>query len=252
MIIRFEHGGESSWGVCTGDRIEVLDAAPWHGGKPTGEHLALSGVRLLAPVQPTKIVCVGRNYAAHAKELGNEVPAEPLIFIKPASGIVGPHDPIVLPRISQNVQHEAELAIVIGKRCRNVRAEDVSNYVAGYTCLNDVTARDIQRAETQFTRAKSFDTFCPVGPWITPGLPQGDRAVRCRVNGEVRQDGNTANMIHDPASLIAFISQVMTLEPGDVVSTGTPAGVGQIHDGDTVEIEIEGVGVLSNPVRNEE
>jgi 2-keto-4-pentenoate hydratase/2-oxohepta-3-ene-1,7-dioic acid hydratase in catechol pathway len=158
----------------------------------------------------------------------------------------------VLPRISDNVQHEAELAVVIGKRCRNVSAAEARAYVAGFTCLNDVTARDIQRAETQFTRAKSFDTFCPIGPWIIEGMPQGDRAVRCRVNGELRQDGNTAHMIHDPASLVAFVSRVMTLEPGDVISTGTPAGVSQILAGQTVEIEIEGVGVLSNPVRNEE
>lgn len=252
MIIRFEHAGTASYGTTTGDMVDVLTGAPWHGGVSTGQRIALSGLKLLAPTEPTKVVCVGRNYAAHAAELGNEVPAEPLIFIKPASSVVGPHAPIVLPKLSQNVQHEAELAIVIGRRCRNVDAADVPHYVAGITCLNDVTARDIQRRETQFTRAKSFDTFCPIGPWILPGLPQGPRAVRARVDGEIRQDGSTANMIHDPASLVAFISRVMTLEPGDVVSTGTPEGVGQLLAGQTVEIEIEGVGVLSNPVQSEE
>jgi len=252
MIIRFEHAGKASYGTTTGDMVDVLTAAPWHGGVSTGEHIALSGLKLLAPTEPTKVVCVGRNYAAHAAELGNEVPAEPLIFIKPASSVIGPHAPIVLPAISENVQHEAELAIVIGRRCRNVGADEVPGYVAGFTCVNDVTARDIQRRETQFTRAKSFDTFCPIGPWIIEGLPQGARAVRCRVDGELRQDGSTAHMIHDPAHLVAFISRIMTLEPGDVVSTGTPAGVGQILAGQTVDIEIEGVGVLSNPVRNEE
>ena len=247
-IIRIEHDGAARFGRLRGESVELLSDAPWRGGTPTGSCTPLQAVRLLAPCAPSKIVCVGRNYAAHAAELGNAVPAEPLIFLKPPSAVIGPGEPIVLPPVSENVQHEAELAVVIGRRCRNLAPADVPAHVFGYTCLNDVTARDIQRAETQFTRAKGFDTFCPIGPWIVEGMPTGDRAVRCRVNGEVRQDGRTAQMIHDVASLVAFMSSVMTLEPGDVISTGTPAGVGRIVAGDTVEIEIEGVGVLSNPV----
>jgi len=247
-IIRIEHDGAARFGRLRGELVELLSDAPWRGGTPTGSCTPLQAVRLLAPCAPSKIVCVGRNYAAHAAELGNAVPAEPLIFLKPPSAVIGPGEPIVLPPVSENVQHEAELAVVIGRRCRNLAPADVPAHVFGYTCLNDVTARDIQRAETQFTRAKGFDTFCPIGPWIVEGMPTGDRAVRCRVNGEVRQDGRTAQMIHDVASLVAFMSSVMTLEPGDVISTGTPAGVGRIVAGDTVEIEIEGVGVLSNPV----
>ncbi|WP_373044418.1 fumarylacetoacetate hydrolase family protein [Vulgatibacter sp.] len=251
-VIRFDHAGTPRYGIARGDTVEVLTDAPWRGGAPAGEELPLEGLRLLAPVEPTKVVCVGRNYAAHAAELGNQVPAEPLIFIKPASSVIGPDEPIVLPRISGNVQHEAELAVVIGKRTRNVPAAQAADHIAGFTCLNDVTARDIQRAETQFTRAKSFDSFCPIGPWIVPGMPEGDRMVRCTVNGAVRQESSTASMIHDVASLLAFMSRVMTLEPGDVISTGTPAGVEKLQPGDIVNIEIEGVGVLSNPVVNEE
>lgn len=247
-IIRFAEGEGSRYGRLDGESVEVLSAAPWNGGTPTGETLPLAEVRLLAPCEPTKIVCIGRNYADHAKELGNEVPPQPLIFLKPPSAVIGPGEPIVLPRESENVQHEAELALVIGRRCRRLRPEEVPPHVAGYTCLNDVTARDIQRAETQFTRAKSFDTFCPIGPWIVAGMPEGERMVRCTVDGELRQEGSTARMIHDPARLVAFISRVMTLLPGDVISTGTPAGVGRIVAGNTVEVAIEGIGVLSNPV----
>ena len=251
-IIRIEQDGRPVYGRLQGETVELLSDAPWAGGAPTGATAQLGSAKLLAPCAPSKIVCVGRNFAAHAAELGNAVPTEPLIFLKPPSAVIGPGAPIVLPKLSENVQHEAELAVVIGRRCRNVSAADAKDYVFGFTALNDVTARDIQRAETQFTRAKSFDTFCPIGPWIVEGMPEGPRAVRCRVNGQVRQDGSTANMIHDVAALVAFMSRVMTLEPGDVISTGTPAGVDRLAPGDTVEIEIEGVGVLSNPVTPEE
>jgi len=251
-FVRFDDGGEPRWGRVEGETIEALDAAPWAGGVPTGARTPVAGARLLAPCAPTKIVCVGRNYAAHAAELGNEVPAEPLIFLKPPSAVIGPGEPIVLPRASGNVQHEAELALVIGARCRNVGAEEAPALVFGHTCLNDVTARDIQQAEGKFTRAKGFDTFCPVGPWIVPGMPAPSVRVRCFVNGEVRQDGSTAQMIHTPAALVAFVSRVMTLEPGDLISTGTPAGVGRLVAGDRVEVEVEGVGVLANPVQSEE
>lgn len=251
-LIRFDEAGRARYGLLDdANQIEALSDAPWLGGTPVGERLPLHAVKLLAPCEPTKVVCIGRNYAAHAKELGNEVPAEPLIFIKPASSVIGPGEPIVLPKISSNVQHEAELALVIGKRAKNVPADRAAEYVAGFTCVDDVTARDIQRAENHFTRSKSFDTFCPIGPWIVAGFPEAPRAVRCRVSGETRQDGHTADLIHGAASLVAFVSRMMTLMPGDVISTGTPAGVSAIKAGDTVEIDIEGIGVLSNPVVDE-
>ncbi|HEY0840501.1 MAG TPA: fumarylacetoacetate hydrolase family protein [Vulgatibacter sp.] len=248
-IIRFDDEGTPRYGRAYGDgEVQVLSSAPWHGGTPVGKVLALEGLRLLAPSEPTKVVCAGRNYAAHARELGNELPKEPLVFIKPASSVVGPGDAIRLPPQSADVQHEAELALVIGKRCRGVSEHEAKEYVAGFTCLNDVTARDIQRAEGHFTRSKSFDSFCPIGPWIVEGWDDEPRAVRCRVGDELRQDGNTRAMIFRPAALVAFVSSVMTLEPGDVIATGTPAGVARIEAGQTVAVEIERIGTLSNPV----
>ena len=248
-IVRFDDDGTPRYGRAYGDgEMQVLSAAPWAGGVPVGRTLALAGVRLLAPCEPTKVVCAGRNYAAHARELGNELPKEPLIFIKPATSVIGPDDAIRLPPQSADVQHEAELAIVIGKRCRNIAEGEVPAHVAGFTCLNDVTARDIQKAEAHFTRSKSFDTFCPVGPWIVEGWDVEPRAVRCTVDGETRQDGNTRAMIFGPAALVAFISSVMTLEAGDVIATGTPAGVARIVAGQRVDVEIERLGTLSNPV----
>lgn len=250
-IVRFDHAGVPRFGAVDGDAVEILSAAPWLGGTPVGERLPLSALSLLAPVEPSKIVCVGRNYAAHAKELGNEVPKEPLLFLKPPSSVIGPGAAIVRPSLSEDVQYEAELALVIGKRCRNVSEADVPAHVAGITCLNDVTARDIQRRETHLTRSKSFDTFCPIGPWVVLGLPTEFLQVRARVNGETRQDGNTRDMIFSPAALVAFVSRMMTLEPGDVISTGTPAGVGSMVAGDVVQIDVEGIGVLENPVVDE-
>lgn len=250
-IVRIDHAGVPRFGAVDGDAVEILSAAPWLGGTPVGERLPLSAVSLLAPVEPSKIVCVGRNYAAHAKELGNEVPKEPLLFLKPPSSVIGPGAAIVRPSLSEDVQYEAELALVIGKRCRNLTEAEVPAHVAGFTCLNDVTARDIQRRETHLTRSKSFDTFCPIGPWVALGFPGGAVQVRARVNGETRQDGNTRDMIVSPAALVAFVSRMMTLEPGDVISTGTPAGVGSMIAGDVAEIEVEGVGALENPVVDE-
>ncbi len=211
----------------------------------------LEEVTLLAPVTPTKILCVGRNYPAHAAEHGAEVPPEPLLFFKPPSAIIGPDAPIVLPPQSQQVEYEAELAVVIGRRCRNVRPEEAWAYVLGVTCANDVTARDLQRRDGQWTRAKGFDTFCPVGPWLVVGVAEAemaDRTVICRVNGQIRQYGRTSEMVFSPADLIAYAASVMTLEPGDLILTGTPAGVGPLRPGDIVEVEVEGVGVLRNPV----
>lgn len=218
----------------------VLDAPPWLGGKTTGEAVAWTDVDLACPVVPTKIVCVGRNYAAHAQELGNDVPVEPLLFLKPPSALIGPGESIVLPPESQRVEHEAELGVVIGRRARDVRPEHALDHVLGYACLGDITARDLQRKDVQFTRGKGFDTFCPVGPWIETDLDPGALRVRAVVNSQVRQDGLTAQMIWGVPELVAYISRVMTLEPGDVIATGTPQGVGPIVSGDELIIDIAG------------
>ncbi len=228
--------------------FELLTAAPWAGGVARGERAARSGARLLAPVAPSKIVCVGRNYAAHAKELGNEVPSEPLLFLKPPSALVGPEQAIVRPKSSERVEHEAEIGVVIGARLARANAAEAVRAIFGITCVNDVTARDLQRKDVQFTRAKGFDTFCPVGPWIETDFALDQLSVIGRVNGQERQRGQVGQMIFPIAELLSFISQVMTLEPGDLVSTGTPEGVGPLQPGDRVEIEVPGVGVLGNPV----
>ena len=202
-------------------------------------------------VKPSKIVCVGRNYLEHAKELGNEMPERPLIFLKPPSAIIGSGEAIVLPAESERVEHEGELGVVIGQQARRVSAADALRYVAGYVVVNDVTARDLQKTDGQWTRAKGFDTFCPIGEMVPAGtIDPGSLEVICRVNGEVRQQGNTADMAFGVPALIEYISNVMTLEPGDVIATGTPAGVGPLTNGDVVEVEIPGVGSISNPVRN--
>ena len=215
----------------------------------TGAEVPLAEARLLAPVVPGKIVAVGRNYADHAKELGNEVPAEPIIFLKASSTLLDPNGEIEIPPMSERVDYEGELAIVVGRRARRVRAADWRAHVLGFTCANDVTARDLQKRDVQFTRGKSFDTFCPLGPSIVTTLDPADLAVTTRLNGEVKQSGRTADMIFQPAQLFEFITAIMTLEPGDVILTGTPAGVGPMNAGDSVEVEIEGIGVLRNRVR---
>ena len=243
--------GEILEGVVEGDQIQEISGLDemLRGGRRVGALRPLGEVTLLPWGTGRKIVLVGRNYGAHAKELGHEVPKEPLIFLKPASALVGHGAAIELPPESQRVDHEAELCVVIGKKLRRASEQECARAVAGVTCLNDVTARDIQKSEVQFTRAKGFDTFCPVGPWVAAGLDPSDRRVACRVNGEVRQDGRTSDLMFPVPRLLAFISSCMTLEPGDLVSTGTPAGVGPLRDGDVVEVEVEGVGVLRNPVR---
>jgi len=208
---------------------------------------SLDEVRLLAPVTPSKVVCVGRNYRDHAAELGNKMPDEPLLFLKAPSAVIASGDPIELPGASQQVEHEGELGVVIGKVARNV-VEDPLSYVAGYTCVNDVTARDLQRKDVQFTRAKSFDSFCPVGPWIVTDLDPANVTVITRLNGEVKQQGNTADMAFDVTFLIRYISAIMTLYPGDLIATGTPAGVSRMKHGDVVEVEVSGVGILKNRV----
>ncbi len=217
------------------------------------EAIPLAAATLRAPVQPSKIVCIGRNYREHAAELGHDVPTEPLIFLKPPSALLDPGGRVVRPRISSRVDHEAELGVVIGKRCRSLRPdEDVRPYILGYTCVNDVTARDLQNKDGQWSRAKGFDTFCPIGPIVTTELdPWSGVEVQCRVNGEVRQHGNTRDFIFPLDVLIRHIAQAMTLFPGDLIATGTPSGVGPLLAGDMVEVEVSGIGTLSNSVADE-
>jgi 2-keto-4-pentenoate hydratase/2-oxohepta-3-ene-1,7-dioic acid hydratase in catechol pathway len=213
------------------------------------EALALNEVKLLAPVAPSKVVCVGRNYREHAAELGNKMPDEPLLFLKAPSAIIASGDQIELPGASQQVEHEGELGVVIGRTARKVSSsDDPLSYVFGYTCVNDVTARDLQRKDVQFTRGKSFDTFCPVGPWIETVIDPGNVTVETRLNGELKQKGNTADMAFPVAFLIRYISEIMTLYPGDLIATGTPAGVSRMKPGDTVEVEVSGIGKLVNRV----
>jgi 2-keto-4-pentenoate hydratase/2-oxohepta-3-ene-1,7-dioic acid hydratase in catechol pathway len=237
------------YGLIEGENVIEISGPPWGQWSRRSRSMRLVDVRLLAPVEPSKVVCIGRNYAAHAAELGNEVPKEPLMFLKPPSSIVGPEEAIVLTKYSQKVEHEGELAIIIGRRCSQLSdAEDALSFVRGYTCLNDVTARDLQKSDVQFTRGKGFDTFCPVGPHIETALDPSNVLVETRVNGAVRQSGTTSLMVYPPAFLVRWISRMMTLMPGDVIATGTPAGVGPLVAGDTVEVSVAGVGVLCNPV----
>lgn len=252
-IARVEVDGRASFAAVEGapgaEVAHLLDGDPFAGSPPrTGAARALSAVRLLPPVRPTKIVAVGRNYADHISEMGGQQPEAPRIFLKPPSALVAAGEPIAYPRLSDEVHHEAELAVVLGRRCRNLRREDVPAVVLGYTCANDVTARDLQRRDGQPTWAKCFDTFCPLGPWIETDLDPVDLRISCTVNGQTRQDGRTSQMLLDAWSLVAYVSEAMTLEPGDVVLTGTPSGVGPIEIGDVVSVEIEGIGTLANPV----
>ncbi len=250
--VRVSVEGAPAWGVLEAGEVYLAEGAPgaeWKPGKKLG---ALETLSLLPPVIPTKIVCVGRNYAAHAAEHNSPVPEEPLLFLKPPSSLIAHGEAIVLPALSQQVEHEAELAVVIGQRCRNVAAAEAWNYVLGVTCGNDVTARDLQRKDGQWTRGKGFDTFCPIGPWLVTGLHESDLAdleVVCRVNGEVRQQGRTSEMVFSPATIIAYAAAVMTLMPGDVILTGTPSGVGPLVAGDVVDVAIADIGVLRNVVR---
>jgi len=248
-IYRFAHNGDVSYGVAEGRRIRrVKEDNPFGSLSSTGKPFSFDDVEILSPISPGKIIGVGRNYVAHARELGNDVPREPLLFLKPPSSVVGPGDEVFLPASSKRVDYEGELAIVIGTNCRDVEAEDWPEYVLGFTCANDVTARDLQKKDGQFTRAKGFDTFCPLGPCIETEIDPSDLRLRTRRNGAVVQEGRTSQMIVEVGGLLAFVSGVMTLEPGDVILTGTPAGVGPLADGDRVEIEIEGIGTLTSTV----
>ena len=248
-IYRYVHNGLPAVGIAADDHlIRHSGPTPLHLGSPTDDRTLIAAATLLPPVLPSKIVCVGRNYAEHAKELGNEAPPEPIIFLKPPSALLPPNGTIIRPPQSQRVDHEGELAIVIGAEARNVARERWRDYVFGFTCANDVTARDLQKKDIQFTRGKGFDTFCPLGPCIETELDPSGLAIATRVNGAVRQNGNTAQMIFDCGYLIEFVASVMTLLPGDVILTGTPAGVGPLAAGDVVEVEVEGIGVLRNAV----
>jgi 2-keto-4-pentenoate hydratase/2-oxohepta-3-ene-1,7-dioic acid hydratase in catechol pathway len=235
-------------GSAQSDRLALLDAAPWLAGKPNGQTALLREVTLLCPVEPSKIVCIGRNYRAHAAELGHDLPKEPLIFLKPPSSLQGPNDAVVLPAQSQRVDYEAELGVVIGKQARNVTVSDALAHVFGYTVVCDVTARDLQEKDGQWTRAKGFDTFCPVGPWVVQGLDPNALVVQLHQNGALKQDGNTSDMIFNVAQLIAHISSVMTLLPGDLISTGTPHGVGPMKAGDQIVVRVSSIGELIFPV----
>jgi 2-keto-4-pentenoate hydratase/2-oxohepta-3-ene-1,7-dioic acid hydratase in catechol pathway len=249
-IIRYQAKNEApKYGWMLEDKVGEIEGDVFGSYKRTEAQTPLSDVKLLPPSQPTKIVCVGRNYVDHAKELGNEVPKIPLIFMKPPSSIIGNGDNVILPPQSQQVEHEAELVVVIGKRGKNIVAEEASGYIFGYTVGNDVTARDLQRTDILWTRAKGFDTFCSFGPWIDTEFDPSDAVVTCRVNGQMRQMASTRDMVFNVGVLIAYVSSIMTLEPGDLLFTGTPAGVGKLEAGDVVDVEIEGLGKLSNPVK---
>jgi 2-keto-4-pentenoate hydratase/2-oxohepta-3-ene-1,7-dioic acid hydratase in catechol pathway len=240
--------GESAAGA-EGLTVAEIDGHPFGELRFTGQRWAVADVRLLSPILPSKVVCVGRNYADHAAEMGDQVPKEPLLFLKPSTSVIGPGDAIRLPPQSTRVEHEAELAVVIGTPgARRVDRAGAARAIFGYTCANDVTARDLQKADVQFTRAKGFDSFCPLGPWIVTGVDVSDVEVRCEVNEEVRQLGRTKDMVFDVLTLVSYVSHVMTLLPGDVVLTGTPAGVSQLVAGDLVSVSLEGVGTLTNRV----
>lgn len=256
MSIRFGRGRHTPTGLFGTFCIDGAQANLLHGGlfgSPTRLSFPVEDIQWAAPVEPTKIICVGRNYKAHAQELGNVVSTRPTIFEKAISSIIGPNEDIVLPsKWSKEIHHEAELALVIGRGGSEIPKTDVSKHIFGYLCANDVTARDIQRQdEKRFTRAKSFDTFCSLGPFIVPARDVDPRhlSISCRVNGEVRQSGNTRDMVFSVSDIVSFISSVMTLCEGDVILTGTPAGVGCITSGDRVEVEIDGIGILENPVK---
>lgn len=239
------------WGWIYEDRVGAIDGNIFGDYRRLSAEMPLDSVVLLPPVQPTKIICIGRNYVDHAREHGVEVPEIPLIFLKPPSSLVGHKQAIVLPPQSKQVEHEAELAVVIGKRGRWITADQAADYIFGYTIANDVTARDLQRKDGQWTRGKGFDTFCPVGPWIETEIDPYDLLITCRVNGDVRQMASTRDMVFSIPQLIAFISSVMTLEAGDLILTGTPAGVGKLEAGDEIKITIEGIGELINTVISE-
>lgn len=249
-IAKFQAGDKLAWGLVDGPELVVFRGHPlFQGYETTGERFALKDITLLPPILPTsKIVCIGKNYADHAAEMGGELPKEPLIFLKPTTSVIGPEEQIVLPKISNQVDHEGELAVVIGQLAKNVSLAEANDYIWGYTIANDVTARDIQNIDGQWTRAKGFDTFCPLGPWIETEFQPDGQILETKVDGELRQRASIDLLIHNIPRIIQHVSEAMTLLPGDVILTGTPAGIGPITSGQVVEISIEGLGQLTNPV----
>ncbi len=251
-LARYSYAGEVRYGVVEGAELLELPGVPFaNPGQPlttTGEVRDLDAVRLLAPVLPSKVIGIGRNYADHASEMGGRAPDRPLMFLKPTTSVIGPEDPIRLPPESHEVHYEAELAVVIGRACRRVSAQDAASVILGYTCANDVTARDLQELDGQWTRAKGFDTFCPLGPWLETELDPATVSVECELNGIQVQSASTRDLIHPIPALIEAVSAVMTLLPGDVILTGTPAGVGRLTMGDEVAVTVSGLGTLLNPV----
>jgi 2-keto-4-pentenoate hydratase/2-oxohepta-3-ene-1,7-dioic acid hydratase in catechol pathway len=247
-IVRYSRQGEVGFGILEGETVAAISPHPFGAFEYTGEPLPAAEVRLLAPVLPSKVIAIGRNYAEHAREQGAEVPAEPVIFLKPSTSVIGPDDPVVRPEGVGQVDYEGELAVIVGKLVRRLEPADAIQAVLGFTCANDVTARDLQNSDGQWTRAKGFDTFCPLGPWIETDLDSSDLAISTLVNGEVKQQARTSQLERGVADLLAFVSRVMTLLPGDVLLTGTPAGVGPLEAGDRVEVEVEGIGILANEV----
>ena len=249
LIARFTTGEDPRFAVVEGDQLAVIAGDPLYAPiHVTGERVVLDDARLLAPVIPrSKVLGIGRNYADHAAELGNEVPAEPLVFLKPNTSVIGPGDPIVLPAASQRVDYEGELAVVIGRVGRDVPVERAGELILGYTCANDVTARDLQNSDGQWWRAKGYDSFCPLGPYLATGIDPSDLRITTRLDGTIVQEARTSQMVYDIPRLIAFVTSAMTVLPGDVILTGTPAGVGPMQPGSRVEVEVEGIGVLQNP-----
>jgi len=248
--VRFEAAEGVLWGLLEEGRIEKITGNPVHQYESTGNYYDPASVRLQPPVEPSKIVCVGLNYKEHVKESqsADSVPDEPVLFLKPPSSLLGPGGRIELPEMAARVDYEAELGVVIGRECRNVAAIEAEDYIFGFTCVNDVTARDLQKKDVQWTRGKGFDTFCPVGPWLVDKIKYEDILVESYLNGELRQSSRTSMLIVSVTELIAFISKVMTLNPGDLISTGTPSGIGPMQPGDRIEIRVEGIGSLVNDV----
>jgi 2-keto-4-pentenoate hydratase/2-oxohepta-3-ene-1,7-dioic acid hydratase in catechol pathway len=249
-LVRFRHRDRIATGAIQpgSDTIQVIAGTFFEDPLPTGDEIPIDDVMLLAPVLPSKLVCVGKNYAAHAAEFGMDVPEEPLLFLKPSTAVIGPGDAIRLLPINRRTDYEGELAVVMGRLARNVRAEDASRFILGFTCANDVTLRDLQRPDDQWTRAKGFDGSCPLGPWIETSVDPTDAIVETRLNGDVVQHASTFDMVFGVAELLEYVTTFMTMLPGDVLLTGTPEGVGRIQAGDTVEVEVEGVGTLRNEV----
>lgn len=247
-FVRFLWDGEPRHGVVEQERVLEIEAPGYKKARFTGRSHAMHDLKLLAPVMPGKVIGVGLNYADHIAEFNHSIPGQPVIFLKPSSSVIGTNSHIIYPGISRRVDFEAELAVVIGEVCRHVSPQTALRKVWGYTCGNDITARDLQISDNQWTRAKSFDTFCPLGPWIETDVKPGNLEIVARVNGEIRQQSNTSQMIFSVEDLIAFVSGVMTLNPGDVILTGTPSGVGPLEVGDEIHVEIEGIGVLKNMV----